>query len=301
MKICGISDIHGNLYNGIPKCDVLCICGDIIPLNEQRSMDASATWWTRRFTKWANELPCKKIIVVPGNHDFYLEKLYNEEAWAETKEVMRGMTGNKVEMLIDESYTYEGTTFYGTPWIKPIEYQPGKWAFEYPTDEVEDNPFKKIPKCDILLTHDNPNYNNELFYYSSGRYKHHLFGHWHDGVSYGHIGQHNCSILDDGYNFKKNLEIVTIDIMTEDKRQEIIDEILLRLQTISNFTQDVEISLNKLDNIIQEYLKELRAEIPVKEDEVEWDTSGNFVTDTNIMEEDFIVDSNVFEETKTAA
>ena len=23
---------------------------------------------------------------------------------------MRGMTGNKVEMLIDESYTYEGTT-----------------------------------------------------------------------------------------------------------------------------------------------------------------------------------------------
>lgn len=300
MKICGISDIHGNLYNGIPKCDVLCICGDIIPLNEQRSMDASATWWTRRFTKWANELPCKKIIVVPGNHDFYLEKLYNEEAWAETKEVMRGMTGNKVEMLIDESYTYEGTTFYGTPWIKPIEYQPGKWAFEYPTDEVEDNPFKKIPKCDILLTHDNPNYNNELFYYSSGRYKHHLFGHWHDGVSYGHIGQHNCSILDDGYNFKKNLEIVTIDIMTEDKRQEIIDEILLRLQTISNLTQTVEFS-KQLSDLIQNYSEELRAEIPVKEDEVEWDTSGNFVTDTNTIEEDFIVNSNIFEETKTAA
>lgn len=53
--------------------------------------------------------------------------------------------------------------------------------------------------------------------------------------------------------------------------------------------------------LIQDYSEELRAEIPVKEDEVEWDTSGNFVTDTNIMEEDFIVDSNVFEETKTAA
>ena len=151
MKICGISDIHGNLYNGIPECDVLCICGDIIPLNEQRSMDASATWWTRRFAKWANQLPCKKIIVVPGNHDFYLEKLYNEEAWKEAKEVMRGLTANKVEMLIDESYTYEGINFYGTPWIKSIICQQGKWAFEYPTDEVEDNPFEKIPKCDIWL------------------------------------------------------------------------------------------------------------------------------------------------------
>lgn len=127
-------------------------------------------------------------------------------------------TNGKVRFLVDESYTYEGITFYGTPW----------------------------------------------------------------------------------YNFKKGLKIVTIDIMTGDKRQEIIDEILLRLQTISNLTQTLEFS-NQLSSLIQDYSEELRAEIPVKEDEVEWDTSGNFVTDTNIMEEDFIVDSNVFEETKTAA
>lgn len=88
--------------------------------------------------------------------------------------------------------------------------------------------------------------------------------------------------------------------MTEDKRQEIIDEILLRLQTISNLTQTVEFS-KQLSDLIQNYSEELRAEIPVKEDEVEWDTSGNFVTDTNTIEEDFIVDSNIFEETKTAA
>ena len=111
---------------------------------------------------------------------------------------------------------------------------------------------------------------------------------------------YHMGILDDGYNFKKNLEIVTIDIMTEDKRQEIIDEILLRLQTISNLTQTVEFS-KQLSDLIQNYSEELRAEIPVKEDEVEWDTSGNFVTDTNTIEEDFIVDSNIFEETKTAA
>ncbi len=299
MKICGISDIHGNLYNNIPECDVLCICGDIIPLNEQRSMDASLKWWQTRFAKWVDRLPCKKILVVPGNHDFYIESKLGDE-WESFVEDYELYTNGKVRFLVDESYTYEGITFYGTPWIQPIEFQEGRWAFEYPTDEIDENPFEKIPKCDILLTHDNPNYNDKLYYYSYGKYKHHLFGHWHDGISYGHLGQHNCSILDDWYNFKKGLKIVTIDIMTGDKRQEIIDEILLRLQTISNLTQTLEFS-NQLSSLIQDYSEELRAEIPVKEDEVEWDTSGNFVTDTNIMEEDFIVDSNVFEETKTAA
>ena len=34
MKICGISDIHGDLNINIPECDVLCICGDVINLND---------------------------------------------------------------------------------------------------------------------------------------------------------------------------------------------------------------------------------------------------------------------------
>lgn len=41
MKICGISDIHGNLIENIPECDVLCICGDIVTLNAQRNIEAS--------------------------------------------------------------------------------------------------------------------------------------------------------------------------------------------------------------------------------------------------------------------
>ena len=44
MKICGLSDIHGQ-FRDIPKCDVLCITGDIINLNDQRSIDASRHWW----------------------------------------------------------------------------------------------------------------------------------------------------------------------------------------------------------------------------------------------------------------
>lgn len=40
MKICGISDIHGEFID-TPVCDVLCICGDIVGLNDQRALDAS--------------------------------------------------------------------------------------------------------------------------------------------------------------------------------------------------------------------------------------------------------------------
>ena len=73
MKICGISDIHGNLIENIPECDVLCICGDIVTLNAQRNIEASKHWWETKFIKWVDKLPCKKVIIIPGNHDFYLE------------------------------------------------------------------------------------------------------------------------------------------------------------------------------------------------------------------------------------
>ena len=96
MKICGISDIHGNLYNEIPKCDVLCICGDIVPLSIQRDIKESDKWFTEDFIKWINNLPCNKVIIVPGNHDFYLEKMYIEGTWEVVKALMRAITNNKV-------------------------------------------------------------------------------------------------------------------------------------------------------------------------------------------------------------
>lgn len=259
MKICGISDIHGNLYNGIPECDVLCICGDIVPLNIQRQMDASTKWWSNRFAEWAKKLPCKKIIVVPGNHDFYLESQYNAETWIEAKEIMSSITDNKVEMLIDELYEYKGITFYGTPWIKPIEFQEGRWAFEYPKEDKD--PFKDIPYCDVLITHDNPNYNNKLWYYCLGKSSNHLFGHWHDGISYSHLGQYNCSILNDSYNFKKDLEIVTIDIMTEEEKQKIEQRFLETL-----------IYSAKTDEVI-DFLKQFIIPGSLEEDETEWNTN----------------------------
>ena len=275
MKICGMSDIHGNLYNAVPVCDVLCLCGDIVPLNVQRSMDGSSTWLTRSFTKWVKDLPCEKVILVPGNHDFIFEKYYKENAWDAAKEVMASMTVNKVVMLIDESYEYKGITFYGTPWIDPIKFQEGRWAFELPAANINEHLYNKIPKCDVLLTHDNPNYNRKLSYYATGKYKYHLFGHWHNGLAVESWKEYNCSILNDNYDLKENLEIVTIDIMSTEERQQVEQDFLKRLMQDCN-TYEFPKVYDSLRDEVFDFLKDYLEDIPIlKEDEVEWDRNIN--------------------------
>lgn len=105
-----------------------------------------------------------------------------------------------------------GVKFYGTPWIAPIHWQ--TWAFEDTQHEYDEYicPYEKIPNCDILITHENPNYNEKLENYCFGKYKHHFFGHWHNGISYGHLNQHNCSILTDSYMIRERLKIVTVNL-----------------------------------------------------------------------------------------
>lgn len=170
MKICGISDIHGNLIENIPECDVLCICGDIVTLNAQRNIEASKHWWETKFIKWVDKLPCKKVIIIPGNHDFYLEYKYKLNEWGSFKDNMQILSKGKLVFLIDEMYIYEGVKFYGSPWIKPIEFQEDRWTFS------RFDTYKDIPQCDILLTHDNPFCNEALDVFSFGKSKYHYMG-----------------------------------------------------------------------------------------------------------------------------
>lgn len=225
MKICGVSDLHGILVP-IPTCDVLCIAGDVVELTVQRDSADSIVWWETKFVKWINELPCKKVIIVPGNHDFLFERLLNEPGLQEFYNKMSELTNDKVKFLIDELYEYEGIKFYGCPWIAPIHWQ--SWAFEDLGSQHEYDeyvcPYEKIQDCDILITHENPNYNEKLEHCCFGKYQHHFFGHWHDGISYGHLNQHNCSILTDNYMLRERLKIVMIDvepILTEEVKQEL--------------------------------------------------------------------------------
>ena len=226
MKICGISDIHGDLNINIPECDVLCICGDVINLNDQRDIPTSKQWWETRFIKWVESLPCSKVIVIPGNHDFFLERMYTE-CWGWFKDRMQRLSNKKLEFLIDESFYYEDIHFYGTPWINPIGFQEGRWAFER---DFNEDPIE-IPNCDVLLTHDNP-VENPYIEVSNTTAPYHLFGHWHEGEDNSLLGRFNCSILDDMYNRKKKFKCVIIDIMTE---KEAIAKVIKKLEESTLF------------------------------------------------------------------
>lgn len=243
MKICAISDLHGILPS-VPECDVLCIAGDVVDLLVQRSSDESDAWWSTAFITWANKLSCEKIFVVPGNHDIYIEQLYNglikDITLQEFKDKISLLTNNKVVFLIDELHEYKGVTFYGTPWIAPIHWQ--TWAFEDTQHEYDEYvcPYENIPDCDILITHENPNYNEKLEHYCFGKYKHHFFGHWHNGISCGHLNQHNCSILTDSYMIRERLKIVTIVFDLEKKSDKSREDLLFNLlvETIKHKTEE---------------------------------------------------------------
>lgn len=280
MKICGISDIHGDLNINIPECDVLCICGDVINLNDQRDIPASKHWWETRFVKWVASLPCKKVIVIPGNHDFFLERMHTE-CWGWFKDHMTLLTNKKLEFLIDEMYEYEGINFYGTPWILPITFQEGKWAFEHPNwwnfeDKKRYKYYQEIPKCDVLLTHDNPFENEALDLHSFGKATYHLFGHWHDGKDDSIRCKFNCSILDDMYNRKKKFKCVIIDIMTETQKkkieQDFLKELLIQIKCDPLFTLPSSNIIDEHNKKIISLLESFKDEDgPVLEDTIPWE------------------------------
>ena len=268
MKICGISDIHGDLNVNIPECDVLCICGDVINLNDQRDIPASKQWWETRFVKWVESLPCSKVIVIPGNHDFFLERMYTE-CWGWFKDRMRRLSNKKLEFLIDESFYYEDIHFYGTPWIQPIEFQEGRWAFEHPEG---DEYYDKIPICDVLITHDSPYKNNNLGYYCWRICDYHLFGHWHDGEDDPLRCKFNCSILDDTYNRKKKFKCVIIDIMT---RKEFTTELMEHLMKHKLFTcpesNNIADHNKKIFDLLAKYANGGEDDGPILEDTIPWE------------------------------
>lgn len=158
MKIAAISDIHGNLieypsnyWKGLEECEVLFICGDILPLYYQTDIPNSREWLKTDFTEWCNKLPVEKIFFIAGNHDFIFERKSKE---------MHDLfpMNNKITYLCNEyiEYTSIQDTFeykiFGTPYCHKF----GNWAFMR-EDDILMKKFNEIPNhLDILFTHDAP-------------------------------------------------------------------------------------------------------------------------------------------------
>ena len=148
MNICAISDLHGDLIDIYP-CDLVLICGDIVPLNIQNSTKGTKKWFNTKFRQWAENLPCDKVIFIAGNHElgFPGHKIVYEKLFPKT---------SKIIYLCDSEYiyNYEGKEYkiFGTPYCKSF----GNWAFMY-NDETLNQVYSNIPEnLDILLTHDAP-------------------------------------------------------------------------------------------------------------------------------------------------
>lgn len=149
IKICAISDLHGYLPK-IEPCDLVLICGDIVGLHAQRYPKSCKKWYIDWFKPWVNELPCDKVLFIPGNHEVGMEG--HEE---EYKKLFGPY--DKATVLFHESYEYlgsDGETYkiFGTPYCKIF----GNWAYMYPDDTLR-QAFSEIPEnLDILITHDQP-------------------------------------------------------------------------------------------------------------------------------------------------
>lgn len=257
MKICGISDLHGYLPNNIPICDVLCVCGDIIPLKMQRNLPQSRKWWLEDFCSWVARLPCEKVIFTAGNHDFFLEDLYKNKLgdYYEFTDKLKENSNGKAILLIEEVYKYNDVTFYGFPYITPITFQEKKWAFEdsyQGKEEPSEYDELKDLNVDVIITHDNPFKNHKLTAYLTNKPKYWFYGHWHNGPEDKSINYYNCSILNDLYSLKDNFELPMVEF---DMKKDIIKEIFtIMINNIPAYT-----ALKGYDNFqvnaIKEYLK----------------------------------------------
>lgn len=143
MIIDCISDLHGyepKLEGG----DLLIIAGDLT------ASDLPLQYWN--FLEWVKIQPYKKIIIIAGNHDNFIENLKSPfiPPTPDWKDIL---------YLCDSGTEFEGLKIWGTPWTAQFPgINPHCCAFTVRhfdhTDEILNEYWQKIPDdTDILISH----------------------------------------------------------------------------------------------------------------------------------------------------
>ena len=143
--ISAFSDCHGYIPSEIPESDILCIAGDISPLSIQRNSAKMVEWIECNFIPQINNLPCKKVFLVAGNHDFVFE---DDKYFNKIMELFKERCP-KLTYLENEFSTYEDLVIFGSPDV----IGPEGWAFwDEKLLRIKSN-YKKIPLVDIAIFH----------------------------------------------------------------------------------------------------------------------------------------------------
>lgn len=159
MKICAISDIHGEYDFSYIENDteLLLIAGDVVDLYVQKFMGDSEKWFKKNFIDMMSTLndSVKKVVMIAGNHDFYLERYHSD--------VIDLFKENNIVFLNNSLYEYESesgqkVSIFGTPYCNIF----GNWAYMLSYEKLKKK-FDNIPyNVDILLSHDAPYGTNDV-------------------------------------------------------------------------------------------------------------------------------------------
>jgi Icc-related predicted phosphoesterase len=141
MKIVHLSDTHGHHVTPFFEKQLRDIDADVVV----HSGDFTYRSWgdAKRFLKWFASLDFKHKIVIPGNHDQFIERLSKDNY------ARKALIPTELHLLIDEEVVIEGVKFYGSPFTPAFN----DWAFQLYGDEGKEH-WAKIPDdTDVLITH----------------------------------------------------------------------------------------------------------------------------------------------------
>jgi Icc-related predicted phosphoesterase len=140
LRIVALSDTHGFHKNlTVPDGELLIHAGDF-------AMRAKKPHVVE-FAEWFKSLPHPYKIIVPGNHDCYLDghNYWGHELFAPA-------------IYLDHEYCeVMGLKIFGSPYSSSI-YEPSMWSFDYPREGFRSKELwdSITGKLDILITHGPP-------------------------------------------------------------------------------------------------------------------------------------------------
>jgi len=118
----------------VPPGDILICVGDFTMFSKSLSA-------IEDFNEWLGELPHRHKIVIPGNHEFFLE------SWPERRSLL-----DNARVLIDEGIEIEGLNIYGSPMTPLLD-----TAFGNPSPKDRERHWSNVPDdTHVLATHGPP-------------------------------------------------------------------------------------------------------------------------------------------------
>lgn len=132
-----LSDTHGRTVE-LPEGDILIHCGDWSGVGTFQETSKFLSWLERETPKY------KHTLIVPGNHDRYIE---SNLAWAE-----EAFTNIGANLLVMKEKIIDGVKFFGQPNTPTF----GNWAFMCDRAEMG-SIYATIPdEVDVLICHGAP-------------------------------------------------------------------------------------------------------------------------------------------------